>query len=185
MVGKDAPRQVVWTSLEPPGIEYCSISERGSGWTLAGSLVRQAGKRVGVLSYTIETDSEWRTRGVIVEEVTAGKRFVLEMRPKGTRWLIGGKQAPALDGATDVDLEASPVTNTLSIKRSGIRVGEKVDLIAAWVRSPSLKVEPLGQSYERLSKDRYRFSSTSGFNCVIEVDEFGMVRKYGKYWRAV
>jgi hypothetical protein len=185
MRGGGAPRQVVWTSSKPPGVEYCTVSQRASGWTLAGSVVRRFEEGVGVVSYSIETDQAWKTSRTVVEEVLGGRRFVLEMESGRSGWSVGGRKVAELEGCLDVDLEASPVTNTLPIRREEIRVGERVGLTAAWVRFPSLKVEPLRQSYERVGRNKYRYASASGFTSEIEVDEFGLVKRYGQFWIAV
>ncbi len=181
--GRDL-RQVVWTSSDPPGVECCTVRRVESGWVLEGTVVRRAGKGPAVLTYAIETDLEWRTRNVAVEETLRGKRS-LEIEVRGSRWFVEGKEDRRFRGCLDVDLQASPVTNTLPIRRASPRVGSRVELTACWVRFPSLEVAPLRQSYERLGRRTYRYRSASGFTSEVEVDAFGLVRRYGEYWVAV
>ena len=181
----DTPRQVVWTSSKPPGVEFCTVRRRASGWVLGGSVVRRFKEGAAVITYVIETDPGWRTRKVTVEQVLDGRRRTLEMALRRSRWLVEGTEDSGLRGCIDVDLQASPVTNTLAIKRAALRVGSRVDLTAAWVKFPSLRVAPLRQSYERLGKRKYRYRSATGFMAEIEVDGFGLVARYGDYWLAV
>jgi hypothetical protein len=98
---------------------------------------------------------------------------------------VQGRERTTLQGCLDVDLEASPVTNTLPIKRTKLRVGSRVDLTAAWVRFPSLRVVPLRQSYERVGRRRYIYRSATGFKAEIAVDGFGLARRYGDFWHAL
>ena len=185
MKGTGNTRQVVWTSSKPPGVEYCTVRSMAAGWTLQGSLVRRAGSGAAVVSYLIEVDREWRTRMAVVEAVLGGKRAVRQLEATETGWLVDGTRDRRFDICVDVDFQASPVTNTLPIKRMGMKVGEKVDLTACWVKFPTLDVATIDQSYERMGKNVYRYSSATGFSAKVEVDAFGLVRRYGDYWYAV
>jgi len=183
--GEEGLRQVSWTSSNPPGVELCIVARRHSGWILQGSVLRRFKEGVSAISYCIDVDSGWKTKKAVVEQVLRGKRSVLEVEAGPAGWLLNDEKVESLRGCVDVDLEASLVTNTLPIKRIRLSKGEKVDLTSAWVRFPSLKVQPLRQSYEKLGKNRYRYSSASGFSSEIEVDGFGLVRRYGESWLAV
>jgi hypothetical protein len=65
-----------------------------------------------------------------------------------------------------------------------LEVGEIRTVTAAWVRFPSLEVERLEQSYERLAEQRYRYRS-GRFTADLAVDDDGMVLQYGVNWKAV
>ena len=52
------------------------------------------------------------------------------------------------------------------------------------MRFPSLDVERLEQSYERLADGHYRYRS-GRFTADLAVDDDGMVRRYGVNWKAV
>ncbi len=176
---------MLWTSANPPGVEACTVTGGPSGWVFEGKVVRRAGGTPVLLTYEIETDPGWRTKKVAIEEVFQGKKRSLRLSVEGSRWFVNGEGDPRLGGCLDVDLEASPVTNTLPIRRAGPRVGSRVDVTACWVRFPTLEVAPLRQSYERLGPRTYRYASATGFSAKVEVDGFGLVRRYGDYWLAV
>jgi hypothetical protein len=72
----------------------------------------------------------------------------------------------------DVDLGISPCTNTLTIRRLGLEIGELGHLDAVWVRFPEMNVEVLTQTYERLGDRMFRYTSP-GFQRGIEVDDAG------------
>lgn len=148
-------------------------------------MVRQLRERTAVISYLVETDPQWRTRRVTLEQVLGSRRSAIEISVRRARWFVGEQENRRLRGCIDVDLQVSPVTNTLPIKRTRLKVGSRVELTAAWVKFPSLKLAPLQQSYERLGSRRYRYRSATGFSAEIEVDAFGLVKKYGDYWTAV
>jgi hypothetical protein len=180
-----ALHEVFWTISKPAGSEYCLVSKGGGGWTLAGTVAWHIEAETMVAAYTIRTDGGWRTKKVQAEQLLNGMYSGVRLESRRGRWFVDGKERPDLEGCVDVDLGASPVTNALPIKRNRIEVGTKIDLTAAWVRFPSLEVLPLKQSYERVGARRFVYRSNTGFKAELELDGFGMVRRYGDYWTAV
>jgi hypothetical protein len=186
--GRDVPEmkgpehQVMWTSITPPGNEYSSMSRAAKGWRLKGTLARQSDQGLATLTYDIVTDAAWRTKKVRVEELVGGNHRLLEIDVKEGHWKVGGIERPDLRGCEDVDLEASPATNTLPLKRMMLRIGARAEVRVAWVRFPSLVVQPLDQSYERIGRSNYFYRSKSGFKAELDLDKFGLVRRYGKFW---
>jgi uncharacterized protein len=59
-------------------------------------------------------------------------------------WRVGGAPAPHLDGCLDVDLESSSLTNTFSVHRLGLEVGEAADAPAVWGAAPPLHPYAMG-----------------------------------------
>jgi hypothetical protein len=59
---------------------------------------------------------------------------------------------PGPDGCRDVDLEASPCTNTIPIHRLGLEAGDSADAPAAYVRWLDLSVQRLEQEYHLLDE---------------------------------
>src|SRR5205085_597994 len=100
------------------------------------------------------------------------------------RWWAGGRELAELRGFLDVDLGITPATNTLPIRRLGLAVGERRDIVAAWVRFPELAITPLAQRYTRLAPARFRYESHNGrFVADLDVDDLGLVRLYGNGWQ--
>lgn len=130
------------------------------------------------IEYTVVCDGSWRTREVELIEPASGRRIMLLADGAGA-WRSGDDSLPALHGAIDVDISATPFTNTLPIRRSPLDVGEYVDIVTAYVSVPELTVSPDPQRYTRLSERVYRFDSLDGdFTREITVDELGFVVEY-------
>ena len=161
------------------------MSREAGGWALRGTVVRQFKEGSGTIAYVVRTDGGWRTRRVWIEQLLDGAHGEVEIEVSRGAWFVGREERRELHGCVDVDLEATPATNILPLKRIGMKVGSKVDVKVAWMRFPSLKVLPLRQSYERLGKARYVYRSGPGFEAELDVDGFGLVRRYGQYWTAV
>jgi hypothetical protein len=102
------------------------------------------------------------------------------------RWQQSRSPLPLADGLFDVDFEISPVTNSLSIRRLNLKVGESAQSTAVWVRFPGLRLERLRQRYTRIDDTRYRYEAPElGFTSQLEVDKAGLIVKYGDLWMRI
>jgi hypothetical protein len=124
------------------------------------------------------------TREVQVEIEDGGRRGLSLSRNARGDWSLDGQVMPLLDGCHDVDLEWSPSTNTLPIRRLQLGLKQPAKVTAAWIRFPSLEIERLDQSYERLAGRRYGYRS-GRFAAELQVDEDGLVLDYAGLWKAV
>jgi hypothetical protein len=99
---------------------------------------------------------------------------------------MNGTECAAVAGCVDVDLNFSPSTNTLPIRRLQLAVGQTAGVRAAWLRFPSFELEPLEQTYARIAQEVYRYESSGGsFVADVTVDAQGLVIDYGEWSRMV
>jgi hypothetical protein len=169
---------VSWRERGSAASHVCSLRAEEGGFELAGAGTAGLGDEVLEVRFTIRLDGTWATRHA---DVTAGPRS-LAIRADGLGgWAVDGAERPDLQGCTDVDLELTPATNTLPIRRLGLAVGQSAQIEAAWVRVPALSVERSTQRYERLANRRYRYSS-GRFAVELEVDADGFVLDYAPFW---
>jgi uncharacterized protein len=177
-------RWILWQGLIEPSMERFVAVRTENGFQLSGLILQAHQDDPYMVRYAIDVDEAWRTRGVQVEVENDGQRRIALVADGVGHWSRDGDQLPAVETCLDVDLEWSPSTNTLPIRRLGIALGETKVVTAAWVRFPSLEVERLDQSYERLDKQRYRYRS-GRFTADLAVDDDGVVLQYGVNWKAV
>jgi uncharacterized protein len=178
-------REIVWSGVKFPSLDYCRLTKEAGGWRFSGMLVAKLQGSPIALRYEILVDKIFRTRSLTIEKTGPGKVVVKSVRFRQGNWLVDGKNRNDLRECTDVDIEATPVTNTLPIRRYELKVGDRVDLTVLWMRIPSLKVMPMKQSYERIGEREYRYRSASGFTAKLQVDDLGLVTYYGDIWRRV
>lgn len=135
--------------------------------------------------YRVCCDSGWRVRSVEVA-VAGGVALVLTSDGGGV-WRDGdGAALPMLDGCIDVDISATPFTNTLPIRRLGPRLDARTELFMAWINVSTLAVHRAPQAYTRKADGRYHFEALDiGFEALLEVDGDGMVRDYPGLFRRV
>ena len=91
-----------------------------------------------------------------------------------------------MDGCIDLDLNFSPSTNLLPIRRLDLAIGTEAKVRAAWLRFPDFTLEPLDQLYRRTDLASYRYESGGGtFVTELRVTEAGFVAHYGNFFEIV
>jgi hypothetical protein len=182
--------RILWHNAEQASAERFTGGPTAGGWQLDGLLVLPVEGVPALVTYRVDADSEWRTRraDVTVESGEAGDRaatrhFTFEADGRGG-WAVDGQPAGSLDGCLDVDLGFTPATNTLSIRRLQLGVGETRTLPVAWLPFPELVVQRNEQSYTRLEPDRWLYRS-GDFSAELDVDADGYVLRYDDLWTAV
>jgi hypothetical protein len=97
---------------------------------------------------------------------------------------------PDLSDARDIDIENSPLTNTMPILREGFQAGGSGDFVMAFVRMPTLRVEASPQRYEHVRRAEdgsvVRYISRDGdFTADLELDAEGLLVHYPRLARRV
>lgn len=181
---RDGGPPALWRRRDIPGYESCRISANDAGWQLDGAAVFAYEASACRLDYVITCNREWVTQSAIVSGWVGTKMINLTVtREASSRWDVNGSACPAVDGCVDVDLNFSPSTNLLPIRRLQLAVGQTAAVRAAWLRFPTFKLEPLEQTYSRIGERIYRYESEHGrFGADVTVDECGLVLDYGEIW---
>lgn len=183
-----APRDVAWISLDETMFEHLRLRQADDGFEADGLIVRRGGDSPARFRYRIGGDDAWRLRSVVV----AGEdgHPAVSLCPDGDgRWTDGyGRALPELDGCHDVDIQASPFTNTLAIRRLHLAPGESAELRVAFITVPELEVRAFRQRYTRLPGDGdrpvYLYESLeSDFRAELPVDGDGLLLEYPAYFR--
>jgi hypothetical protein len=136
------------------------------------------------LDYHITCDSHWHTRSAEVDGWVGNNLVEIKLAVSpDQRWLLNEKDSPEVAGCIDLDLNFSPSTNLLPIRRLALAVGQEMELRAAWLRFPSFGLEPLVQLYRRIDETSYLYKSAEGsFVTELCVNAEGFVTKYPKIW---
>ena len=175
---------VIWKRHDIPGHETCLVVYRDEGWRLEGVAVLVWEGQACRMDYLIDCDAQWVTRSAAVTGWVGNRMIdVTVTRQDDGRWQLNGEECDDLAGCIDIDLNFSPSTNLLPIRRLDLQVGEGASVRAAWLRFPSFALEPLDQTYTRLENRIYRYESAGGrFVAEVTVDDEGLVIDYGKIW---
>ena len=181
-------RQVMWTRLDAPGMEHLTLAV-GQDKALADGIVLTVENDSALrLRYRIECDSHWRLRRVEISFSDDSPRLGLTANGDGGWFDESGSAVPRLDGCVDLDITATPFSNTLPIRRLELKPGESADIRVAYVTVPDLQVMPDDQRYTCLERSAdggtYRFEQLStGFKATLQVDADGLVEEYPELFR--
>ncbi|GAA3737487.1 hypothetical protein HDA32_005432 [Spinactinospora alkalitolerans] len=183
-------RPAAWTRLDvPEGLCLGTLAAEPGGFRLEASEVVVDRRERFSCRFTVCTDLAWATREVRAEVLTEEGARSIELTCGGGQWRVDGRRDPALDGCVDVDVAATPLTNTLPIRRLGLAPGEFRDIGVAWIDVPSLKVHRMKQRYTRLTQsgglERYEYRAP-GFGAFdLTVDGDGLVIDYEHFARRI
>lgn len=176
-----------WRDWSGDGIEHLVLVEGPDGIAAEAVVVGVFDGAAFALRYRVLCDVRWRVRSAHVALIGTDRSVTLAREGAGA-WTDGtGAALPALDGALDVDIEATPFTNTLPIRRLGLERRESAEILVAYVSVPTLQVTAERQRYTRLDNGgRFRFESVGGdFIRDIDVDEDALVILYPGLFRRV
>lgn len=175
---------VIWKRHDLPGHETCRILALDTGWQVTGVTVLVYEGHACRLDYVIDCDLQWLTRSAMVTGWVGDRAIdVAVRRDVNGQWRLNRQTWEAVAGCIDIDLNFSPSTNLLPIRRLELEVGAVASVRAAWFRFPNFELEPLDQTYTRVEDRRYRYESGEGrFVADVTVDDAGLVIDYGKIW---
>lgn len=175
---------VLWRRLDRPGHESARLFFEDPHWRLSGAAVLIHERQPCRLDYLVVCDAGWRTVSGRVAGWVGNERIAIEVAVDAARrWWLNGAERPEVAGCADLDLNFSPSTNLLPIRRLALAVGREAKVRAAWLRFPGFALEPLEQVYRRTGAATYRYESAGGrFVTDLEVDPAGFVTRYPGFW---
>jgi hypothetical protein len=176
-------KDIWWTSLEEPGLEHLRVSQNDAHIIAESVVLKLEGGKPFELSYRILTDSNWRVREVELKLSAASKAQRIEIFADGAgNWKdADGNELPEFAGCFEIDISATPLTNTLPIKRTDLKIGESVNISVVYFLIPEMQVERSEQRYTRLETDVYKFEENglfAGFTADLRFDSNGFLVDY-------
>lgn len=185
MTGDEAHTSILWRRLDQPGHESGRLFTQESRWHLAGTAVFAHDEQPCGLDYIVVCSSDWQTLSGRVAGWVGNTAVEIELSvDSARRWRLNGTECPEVAGCIDLDLNFSPSTNLLPIRRLGLAIGQEAKVRAAWLRFPSFILEPLEQLYRRIGDATYRYESAGGrFVTELQVNAAGFVTNYPNVWR--
>jgi uncharacterized protein len=177
---------ILWRRLDRPGHEAARLVALDSGWHLTGAAVFAHEGHPCSLDYVVACDARWQTVSARVIGWIGEQTINADVSVDSARhWRLNGTPCPQVHGCVDVDLNFSPSTNLLTLRRLSLGLGEEATVRAAWLRFPGFTLEPLEQLYRRIDEATYRYESAGGrFVVDLHVNASGLVASYPGFWQA-
>ncbi len=179
-----ADQVILWSKLDQPGHESARLTFQAPGWQLTGTAVFVHQQQPCRLDYQVVCDAQWQTVSGRVAGWVGHRAIALELSVDSIhRWWLNGTEYPNVAGCIDLDLNFSPSTNLIPIRRLDLAIGQAMVVTAAWLRFPGFRLEPLQQKYRRLAAATYRYESGDGeFARELSVNAAGFVTSYPDFW---
>jgi hypothetical protein len=192
---------LIWSGVEEWLTESASVDLGGDGLSATGVQLGAEPAPFRV-DYRLEAPA-FVTRELELTAIAKGWRRHLLLRHDGEgAWeaevddegeVPGGPwdgSLPDLAEALDIDIQNSPLTNTMPILRHGFQRQGSGDFVMAFVRTPSLRVEASPQRYEHVrttgAGSVVRYISRDGdFTAELELDDEGVLSFYPRLARRI
>jgi uncharacterized protein len=169
--------KVKWINWTQDATENLVLSEKPEGIFVESTIINR-GEKPFTIKYSLTCEPSWKVKTLNLEQVETKEKIRLESDRYGS-WSNDSGIIPKLHGAIDVDITATPFTNTLPIRR--LKLGEKqhADILVVYIKIPELSVDIDLQRYTCLSKDTFLFEQVySNFARKIETDKDDLVVTY-------
>lgn len=147
---KSLDRTLFWAPWDGPGLEHLRLRAADDvGYVATGTVLGLSEGLPFRLQYKIKTDADWRPRKVLLDCLgpRGGVTRLLRATGRGQWKDDGGEILSELDGCHDVDISATPLTNTLAIRRLKLKAGQRADLRVLHVGVPGLQIRAVDQRY--------------------------------------
>jgi hypothetical protein len=181
-------RHILWGPWEGPGLEHLHLTASAGGDMLAdGAILGLSGGAPFRARYTVQCDPQWRVRAVRIDMLDALNRRLDLYADGAGHWTDdAGAELPGLAGCFDIDISATPFTNTLPIRRLALDLGAAADITVVYIDLPALTAQPAMQRYTRLAEDRYRFEARGNrFTADLPIDADSLVLDYPGLFRRI
>jgi len=186
-------RNVFWSPWDEPGLEHLHLLEDERGFLADGMILRVKDGYPFRARYRIRCDADWRVLKVELS-LPESIRPPLRLQADGNgHWTDeSGEPIPQLDGCVDVDISISPFTNSLPIRRMGLKPGESSEIAVVYIAVPEMDVQPSHQRYTCLQVSPtggiYQYEDLGlfqGFTTLLPVDADGLVSDYPGLFRRI
>jgi len=176
----------LWRRLDRSGHDAAALRPQGDGWLLSGLAVFEHESGPASLAYSVETNGRWIAKGGSVRGFVGTRRVECQMRRERGGWFLDGVEVAGLSHLFDLDFSFTPATNALALRRVSSRIGQRIDLPAAWFDLDERRLTTLPQTYERISETAYRYAARSvGYEAVLVFCADGFVALYPGLWGRV
>jgi len=189
---KPIDRTLFWAPWRGPGLEHLRLRSADIGYVATGTVLGLADGLPFRLQYKIKCDADWRVRKVLLDCLgpSGSTERLLRATGRGQWKDDSGEILSELDGCNDVDISATPFTNTLAVRRLKLRPGQRAELRVAYLSVPSLQIRPVEQAYTCVEQRPDGMTVTydgafRGFKADLPLDADGLVVDYPETFRRV
>lgn len=176
--------KAVWKNEEQLGYEYLKLVSKGNNIVAQGTVIFEEEEQsdAHIVNYAIELNEHWITKkiSILVDDFS---RLELISDGEGNWFDAGGASINKLKGAIDIDISATPFSNSLPINRIKWSINQLEHFDMVYISVPSLEIKKVPQSYKYVYREgewRYFNYHCYEYKTTVCVDENGLVVSYPK-----
>jgi len=172
--------EIVWENKEALGCEYLRLFFEKNTIHVESTVIYLEPSSPVQIDYQIDLDSSWRTKRLNIKN-RRGEILHLTSTGEGEWFNQHGIRIDELNGAIDVDISATPFSNSLPINRFDWEPNQKREFEMVYIFIPALEIKKVKQTYtyiERKENTRVFNYQCLDFESSISVDEKGFVIDY-------
>lgn len=179
-------KQIVeWVDASRTGHELLRLNRTTEGIVADGTITDSSDTNYSLI-YHIECDEQWRTKSVDITSNRNDRAIHLRSDCNGHWSTEAGEALPILAGIIDVDISATPFSNTLPVRRLKLNIGESADISTVYIDVAEMRFVVDPQRYTRLSEYVYRYDSRdSDFTRDLLVDDERLIIDYPGLFRRI
>ncbi|WJE14290.1 putative glycolipid-binding domain-containing protein [Halobacillus sp. ACCC02827] len=173
-------QKLLWTNFEDQGAEFVTIKHQTDYMQAEGTVLLVREERPVRIRYSIKLGSDWKTKKVKIYKEDREEPFVVQTE-KEDKWYVNGCYDENMDGATNVDLSITPLSNMFPINRVSWEIGQKRTFKMVYIDVWKEEAAPVLQTYTYLGVDggeRVFQYKCREYETKIFVDESGVVMEY-------
>ena len=184
-------RDVMWTPWNEPGLEHLHLVQDNEEVVADGGIIGMKEGKPFCIWYEIHCDAQWRVRRLSLDLLGRDAQWIrLQADGKGHWSTIHGESLTALNGCIDIDISATPFTNTLPIRRLQLARSQSSEIKVVYIAVPEMELKPAMQRYTCLEIKAYgrlyKYESLpSGYTNEFWVDTDGLIIDYPGLFRRV
>lgn len=173
-------KNMLWKGLLTNSLENALISKNANGLKVSSTVVGHYQDKVFQVDYSIESNPTWMTTSfkIYTRHSNRFQHDFLQRDQHGV-WWSKGERVPQFADCIDIDISATPLTNTLPLNRLRLSIGQSSVVKVVYIDVFELTMRPAWQKYTRLTERTYRYENVpNDFEAVITVDDLGFVVDY-------
>ena len=159
-----------WQTWDTVHDETLTLRWENEGWTASGEVGREK------IHYVVRLSPTWHVRQFLLFRDLDEPDLWLATDGHARWGEMNGAHRPELDGCHDIDLDCTPFTNTLPLRRLPLDVGDEMEFPVVLIDVETLGVAPVRHRFRRLTERRWSIErSGTGVVSEFDVDEYGLV----------
>ncbi|EPY2274721.1 putative glycolipid-binding domain-containing protein [Clostridium sporogenes] len=182
---------VMWKKFSGVGLEHLFLSKDDENIKVDSVILTMREDVPVHIFYNICCDLDWKVRRFDIQIFY--KKYnntVLRSDGNGNWTTECDELVEDLNGCIDIDISATPFTNTIPIRRLLLKAGESKEIKVVYVDIYNYNLRPVNQRYTCLNSNingyKYRYENlNNGFTAEFFVDKEGFVIDYPDLFKRV